>query len=111
MIDTESQESHAEWSWPLRLLGPIAHFGVLVPLAVIGLWLTWPDRRRLWVLYAIAATFAITTIAFYVFARYRFPLVPLLVLFAGARPRPDRGGAGATWPRTRTGPSRQGWRW
>ena len=25
------------------------HFGVLVPLAVVGLWLTWPDRRRLWV--------------------------------------------------------------
>ena len=84
MIDTESQESHAEWSWPLRLLGPLTHFGVLVPLAVVGLWLTWPDRRRLWVLYAIAATFAITTVAFYVFARYRFPLVPLLVLFAAA---------------------------
>ncbi len=84
MIDTESQESHAEWSWPLRALGPLTHFGVLVPLAVVGLWLTWPDRRRLWVLYAIGATFAITTLAFYVFARYRFPLVPLLVLFAGA---------------------------
>jgi tetratricopeptide (TPR) repeat protein/4-amino-4-deoxy-L-arabinose transferase-like glycosyltransferase len=84
MLDTESQESHAEWSWPLRVLGPITHFGVLVPLAVVGLWLTWPDRRRLWALYAMGATFALTTLAFYVFARYRFPLVPLLVLFAAA---------------------------
>jgi 4-amino-4-deoxy-L-arabinose transferase-like glycosyltransferase len=25
MLDTESQESHAEWSWPLRALGPVAH--------------------------------------------------------------------------------------
>ena len=36
MIDTESQESYAECSWPLRVLGPVTHFGVLVPLAVIG---------------------------------------------------------------------------
>jgi tetratricopeptide (TPR) repeat protein len=84
MLDTESQESHAEWSWPLRVLGPLTHFGVLVPLAVVGLWLTWPDRRRLWAFYAIGLTFVATTLAFYVFARYRFPLVPLLVLFAAA---------------------------
>ena len=100
MIDTESQESHAEWSWPLRALGPLTHFGVLVPLAIVGLWLTWPDRRRLWVLYAIGATFAITTLAFYVFARYRFPLVPLLVLFAGAGIAGCAAGWRA-WPRTR----------
>jgi tetratricopeptide (TPR) repeat protein len=84
MLDTESQESHAEWSWPLRVLGPLTHFGVLVPLAVVGLWLTWPDRRRVWAFYAIGVTCVATTLAFYVFARYRFPLVPLLVLFAAA---------------------------
>ncbi|MGD9905427.1 MAG: tetratricopeptide repeat protein [Vicinamibacterales bacterium] len=84
MIDTEAQESHAEWSWPLRILGPVAHFGVLVPLAVLGLWFTWPERRRLWVFHAVIATVAATTLAFYVFARYRFPLVPVLVVFAAA---------------------------
>ena len=36
MLDTESQESYAEWSWPLRIGGWIGHFGVLVPLAVLG---------------------------------------------------------------------------
>ena len=83
-IDTESQESYAEWSWPLRLLGVVTHFGVLVPLAAFGLWATWPDRRRLAVFVAMALAFAASTIAFYVFARYRYPLVPLLVLFAAA---------------------------
>ena len=36
MLDTEAQESHAEWSWPLRLGGLIGHFGLLTPLAVAG---------------------------------------------------------------------------
>lgn len=83
-VDTESQESYAEWSWPLRALGWLMHFGVLVPLALVGVWATWDDRRRLAVFYAVALAFAASTIAFYVFARYRYPLVPILVLFASA---------------------------
>lgn len=90
-IDTESQESYAEWSWPLAWLGTVTHFGLLVPLAALGVWVTWDDRKRLWVLYAVALAFAAATLAFYVFARYRYPLVPVLVLFAAAlvpgRPR------------------------
>ena len=34
MFDTEAQESYAEYSWPLRILGWFGHFGVLVPLAL-----------------------------------------------------------------------------
>ena len=84
MLDTESQESYAEWSWPLRVLGWIGHFGVLVPLAVLGVIVTWPERRRLWILYAMALAYAASVVMFYVFARYRYPLVPLLILFAAA---------------------------
>jgi tetratricopeptide (TPR) repeat protein len=84
MVDTESQESHAEWSWPLRLLGPIGHFGVLVPLALLGLIVTWRDRSRLAVVYALLATYAASVVAFYVFGRYRYPLVPLLLIFGAA---------------------------
>ena len=36
MLDTESQDSHAEWSTALRLAGRVGHFGVLVPLAFLG---------------------------------------------------------------------------
>jgi len=82
MLDTESQETYAEWSLPLRALSWIGHFGILAPLAFFGAMVLWPDRRRLWVFYAMTAAYAASVILFYVFARYRFPLVPFLVLFA-----------------------------
>ncbi len=84
MLDTEAQEAHAVWSWPLALLQPVTNFGILLPLAVLGFWATWPERRRFWILWAMAATYAASTIAFYVFARYRYPLVPILMVFAAA---------------------------
>jgi Flp pilus assembly protein TadD len=84
MLDTESQETHAEWSTPLRLGGRLGHFGVVVPLALLGLLVTWPLRDRLWVIYGIAAAYAASVVMFYVFARYRYPLVPFLLLFAAA---------------------------
>jgi hypothetical protein len=82
MLDTESQEAHAEWSLPLRLGGFIGHFGLLVPLALFGVFATWPMRSRLYVLYAMTLAYAASVVLFYVFARYRYPLVPLLILFA-----------------------------
>jgi tetratricopeptide (TPR) repeat protein len=84
MLDTESQESHAEWSWPLRLGAPFGNFGILIPLALFGLVMTWPMRSRLWVLYAMAAGYAASVVIFYVFARYRYPLTPFLIVFAAA---------------------------
>ena len=84
MVDTEDQATHAEWSWPLRILGPIGHFGVLVPLAVVGMIAAWRDRACLLVLYAMLTAYAASVLVFYVFARYRYPLVPFLILFAAA---------------------------
>ena len=84
MLDTESQESHAEWSVLLRGGGWFGHFGLLVPLALLGVVATWRERGRLWLFYAMIVAYAASVIAFYVFARYRFPLVPLLILFASA---------------------------
>ncbi len=84
MLDTESQESYADWSAPIALGSWIGHFGLLIPLAVLGLIVTWPDRQRLWILYALTVTYALSVVMFYVFARYRYPLVPFLLLFAAA---------------------------
>ena len=81
-LDTESQETYAEWSAPLKIGGWIGNFGVLVPLALFGFCVAWPDRLRLWVFYALTIVYAASVLMFYVFARYRFPLVPLLMLFA-----------------------------
>lgn len=84
MLDTESQESHAEWSTLLSVGGWLGHFGLLVPLAFLGVVATWHERGRLWLFYAMTVAYAASVITFYVFARYRFPLVPLLMLFASA---------------------------
>jgi len=83
-LDTESQDSYAESSSILRVGAFVGHFGVLVPLAFFGVCLTWSDRRRLWVLWAMTASYAASVAMFYIYARYRFPLVPFLVLFAAA---------------------------
>jgi hypothetical protein len=45
-LDTESQESYAEWSMPVRLTAHVGHFGMLVPLAAFGVWATWSQRKR-----------------------------------------------------------------
>ena len=82
--DTESQYAHAEWSVPLRLTGHVTHFGVIAPLALFGVWATWARRDQLWLLYAMCATYAASVMMFFVFTRYRYPLVPFLILFASA---------------------------
>lgn len=56
--------------------------GVLVPLAILGAAVCWPDRRRLLVPYGFAATQALVVAAFFVTSRYRVPAIPILALFA-----------------------------
>jgi tetratricopeptide (TPR) repeat protein len=51
-------------------------------LAAAGWVLAWPRRRQIWILYLLTAVFACSVVIFYVWARYRFPLVPLLIPFA-----------------------------
>ena len=82
-MDTESIDAYASYSLILRLLFWFS-FGVLLPLAVFGIWVTRHDWRRLSILYAMIAAIVLATAIFYVVARYRFPLVPILILFAAA---------------------------
>lgn len=83
IADTEDQYTYARWSWPVAL-GAVWSLGVLAPLAALGIWITAADWRRLWVLHLMLATYVASVVLFYVFARYRFPIVPFLALFAGA---------------------------
>ena len=81
-IDTEAIEAYSDESWLLYLTGPFLHFGLLAPFAAIGVTLTMRRWRTLWLLYAIIAVLAVSVALFFVFARYRFPLVHPLMLFA-----------------------------
>ncbi len=82
--DSDDFYIYQQWSGLLRALAPLGNFGVLAPLAAVGIILTLRERRRLSVLYLLILTMAASVALFYVFARYRFPLVPILALFAGA---------------------------
>ena len=82
--DSDDFYIYQQWSWLLSFLGWIIHFGILAPLAVMGIFLTAKQWRQLWVLYVMILSLATSVTIFYVFGRYRFPLVPFLALFAGA---------------------------
>jgi tetratricopeptide (TPR) repeat protein len=81
IADTESQDVYAESSSLLRALSPFS-FGVLLMAAAAGVVLTAHRWKRVWLLHVIALTYFAGLIAFYVVARYRFPLVPVLMLCA-----------------------------
>ena len=101
VADTEDQLSHADWSVPLRLAGHVWHFGLLAPLGVAGICLTWGRRRQLRPFHLMLAAYAASVVLFAVMGRYRHPLAPLLMLFAAA-------GAAAVWEMAR-GRKRTGW--
>ncbi len=90
VADTEDQLSHADWSLPLRLAGHVWHFGLLAPLGVAGICLTWGRRRQLRPFHLMLAAYAASVVLFAVMARYRHPLAPLLMLFAA-------GGVATVW--------------
>ncbi|MBA3314187.1 MAG: glycosyltransferase family 39 protein [Planctomycetota bacterium] len=87
IIDTEDQYTYAEYSWLLSSLMSVWHMGVLLPLAMFGAVLLSPRRtwrRRLaWPCFVIVG-YTASVLLFFVLGRYRFPLVPPLMLFAAA---------------------------
>ncbi len=82
--DTEGIDAYAEHSALLRVLHVLFGFGLLAPLAAVGVVATRRDWRRLWVLWSSALLLAASVALFYVFARYRYTLVPVVMLFASA---------------------------
>lgn len=82
--DTLSLDALARFAPVLAL--PLPGFGVLVPLAVLGLVAT-RRRRELWPLAVTALALWLTVASFFVLARFRVFLAPplLLLSLAGAR--------------------------
>jgi len=81
--DTESIEAYAGFSRILRGLLWL-DFGVMLPLAVFGAWVLRGEWRRQSILFGMFAGMSLTVAMFYVVARYRHPLVPIVLLFASA---------------------------
>jgi tetratricopeptide (TPR) repeat protein len=82
--DTEDLYTYSSWSMVLQVTMHLFHLGFLAPLALLGVWVTWDRRRLLYPLHLMLVLYPATVIAFYVFGRYRYPVVALLVLFAAA---------------------------
>jgi 4-amino-4-deoxy-L-arabinose transferase-like glycosyltransferase len=81
--DTESLEAYAE-SAPLLNAVRWLDFGILLPLAAFGAWMYRRTWRRQLLLYLAGAGMTLAIAAFFVVARYRHPLTPVVILFAGA---------------------------
>ncbi len=60
------------------------HFGVIVPLAAVGLLALVRRKRRAALLLFFVAAYSATVIAFFVNARFRMPVLPALIVFASA---------------------------
>jgi tetratricopeptide (TPR) repeat protein len=84
LADSEEPEAYCDHSLVLRTLWPISHFGVLAPLAIAGMVLWRRSKGRLMPLYMILLGLTASIALFYVLARYRYPMVPVLALFASA---------------------------
>ncbi|MEW6051562.1 MAG: tetratricopeptide repeat protein [Candidatus Zixiibacteriota bacterium] len=77
-----------QFSWlirPLLLAGVIKiPFGILAPLALLGIGLSLRHWRKYLILYVFLAAWIGSFLFFFVCARYRQPLLPFLILFAVA---------------------------
>lgn len=61
---------------------PLPNFHVVAALGLSGMLLCLPQWRKALLLYLVVILYSATVIAFYVFGRYRLPVVPPLIVFA-----------------------------
>jgi len=66
----------------LRL--PLPGWGLIFPLALIGMFLSWRGLRKRFVLIGFFAAHLLALLAFFVNARYRLVVTPVLVMYAAA---------------------------
>lgn len=61
---------------------PLPGFWLVAPLAILGAFLLWRRKSELVMLYLFVGLYSVGVIAFFVNARFRLPIVPVLCLFA-----------------------------
>ena len=68
----------------MRLFGlPLLRWGLIAPLAIAGLALGFRRDRNVVLLYLYLAAYLAASLGFFVLSRYRYPVAPVLCLFAG----------------------------
>jgi 4-amino-4-deoxy-L-arabinose transferase-like glycosyltransferase len=73
--------SSRNFSSVLRL--PLPTFGLVAPLALLGMALAWKKKEALvFPLYAMVLTYVVSLMIFFVLSHYRMPVMPFMVLFA-----------------------------
>lgn len=82
--DTEDIYTYAMHSGLLKVLITLFHFGVITTLAILGICVTLKQWRRLWLLYIMICSYAASVTFFFIFSRYRYPIMAILAIFAGA---------------------------
>lgn len=67
---------------PMLAVLALLSFGILLPLAVVGLVFGKYDRRAAAPVFLFVVPFALVLLGFFITARFRSPLIPLLCVFA-----------------------------
>lgn len=57
-------------------------FGLVGPLSLVGLWVSWRERKRIGLLGLFLLASVVPVVFFFVCARYRMPALPFLLMFA-----------------------------
>lgn len=81
IMDSESQYAFENWSFVLKIL-KYFHFGVVFPIAMLGIIISFFEKERIWLLYFLLTSLTLSIALFFIFARYRLPLIPILFLFS-----------------------------
>jgi tetratricopeptide (TPR) repeat protein len=82
IADVEDIYVYADSAWLLRWLLRVWNFGLLAPLACAGFVMAWPRRHDLSLLAALAFVYTGSVALFITFARFRLPLVPMILPLA-----------------------------
>ncbi len=82
VADVESLAVYSAASPWLGVMGAFWQYGVLAVFAAMGMVLTKSRWRELWIYYVMMGVMVVAVAAFFILARYRFVLVPLMVPFA-----------------------------
>ena len=83
-MEERSNDKFIYFFWHLAGMNklPLPGFWLIAPLAIFGGIVPWRRRKKLSVLYLFVLTYMLGVIAFFVNARFRLPVVPILIIFA-----------------------------